>query len=121
MFRQLFAFLFDIQLCEGVPRSPHWPAVRNDFLTHFPSCAACGKREALQVHHIYPVNWPDGKTKELDPENLITLCESKGMNCHLRIGHLGDFKSRNADVRNDAAASLHKIQHRPYPSSGELE
>lgn len=97
------------------PRSSHWPAKRAEWLRAHPTCAACGGAEGLQVHHILPVSWPGGRELELSDSNLITLCTAKGHNCHLWIGHLGDFKSRNPDVRADAAAMLRKIKARPYP------
>jgi len=40
---------------------------------------------------------------ELELDNLITLCETKGKKCHLNIGHLGNWKQENPNVINDAA------------------
>lgn len=99
----------------GVPRSPKWAGVRAGHLKQFPACAACGSRKCVEVHHVVPVSWPGGKELELDPANLLTLCESKTMNCHLWIGHLGDFRSRNPNAVADAAAVLAKVRGRPYP------
>lgn len=41
---------------------------------------------------------------ELEPSNLMTLCERKkyGINCHLLVGHLGDYRRINPDVHGDA-------------------
>lgn len=88
---------------KGDERSKDWPIVRDNFLSANPSCAVCGGTKKLQVHHIIPFNIaPD---MELDHENLITLCTSKkyGINCHLLIGHLGNFKRANVSVKADAA------------------
>jgi hypothetical protein len=62
-----------------------------------------------QVHHIFPFHYcialgrPD---LELDPRNLITLCEDEprrpGQNHHLLVGHLDSFESSNLDVVLDA-------------------
>lgn len=94
-------------------RSPLWPSVRKRHLRANPRCAACGGIDDVEVHHIYPVSWPGGKDSELLTENLISLCEKRG--CHLRIGHLGDYRARNPDVVADAAAMYQKVKNRPYP------
>jgi 5-methylcytosine-specific restriction protein A len=80
-------------------RSSGWSKVEHEFLKTHGVCAACGGREALQVHHVKPFHLhPE---LELDPENLITLCMSGDLDCHLRIGHGGSFKCYNPDVRED--------------------
>ncbi len=95
----------------GLPaRSPRWPAVRKVHLKTNPTCAACGTRDKLEVHHIHPFHiYPE---LELVGSNLLTLCETGG-NCHLMIGHLKNFKSYNIAVRKDAEALLQKIKARP--------
>lgn len=105
-------------LIDGRPdtdRSPHWPRVRAGHLKAEPTCAACGTREHLAVHHIWPFGWPGGDKTELDPSNLITLCESPARNCHLLIGHLLDYRSRNPSVVADALWFRARITNRPYP------
>ena len=95
----------------GLPaRSPRWPAVRGAHLKRNPTCAACGTRDKLEVHHIHPFHiYPE---LELVGSNLLTLCETGG-NCHLMIGHLKNFKSYNIAVRKDAEVLLQKIKARP--------
>ena len=82
-------------------RSSRWPSVRAAHLEKNPTCALCGGIEALEVHHIVPFHIDPAN--ELNPANLITLCESKrrGVNCHLGIGHLGNYKRSNPTVRED--------------------
>jgi hypothetical protein len=97
----------------GKKRSGHWPTVRKEHLEKNPTCAVCGGKEHLEVHHIRPFHLhPD---LELNPDNFITLCESKknGVNCHLLFGHLGSFKSFNADVNKDSTEWIQKILNRP--------
>lgn len=96
-------------------RSPKWPAVRAEHLRAHPECEACGESRVrfLNVHHIVPFHVDP--TKELDPENLITLCEGETVNCHLLFGHLRNWRSWNADVRKDAAEWRAKIKNRPMP------
>lgn len=77
-------------------RSSSWSSVRKNFISFFPTCAACNSREKLEVHHIVPFNVDP--SKELDSTNLITLCKY----CHLVIGHLRDYKIYNDDVIQDA-------------------
>lgn len=64
----------------GGPRSSHWPKIRKEHLNKESCCQACGGEKELNVHHIIPYHID--KTKELDPDNLITLCEGGGINCH---------------------------------------
>jgi 5-methylcytosine-specific restriction protein A len=83
------------------PRSSKWPSLRKHFLETHPECAACGSKEFLEVHHVksFHLN-PD---LELDPNNLIVLCDKPGPdNHHLKIGHLNNFKQENPNVRSDA-------------------
>lgn len=88
-------------------RSPKWNKVRDDFVEQHTTCAACGGKEKLQVHHKQPFHiHPE---LELVHTNLMTLCESK-TKCHLEIGHLGNWKSFNPNVVEDATKAL--TQHR---------
>jgi 5-methylcytosine-specific restriction endonuclease McrA len=84
----------------GRSRSPEWPALAHAHLQKEPACVACGYRgKGLQVHHIKPFHlFPE---LELDPNNLITLCEVKGRDHHLLLGHLDDWESYNLNVRTD--------------------
>ena len=94
-------------------RSSHWASVRAQHLKNNPCCAVCGGTEKLEVHHIKPFHLhPD---LELLPANLITLCEANhgGMNCHLAVGHLGNYRSFNVDVQTDAKTWAQKITNRP--------
>jgi 5-methylcytosine-specific restriction protein A len=93
----------------GKKRDGRWPALRRLFLKG-KVCAVCGGKKKLEAHHILPFHlYP---ARELDPNNLIPLCEGPG-NCHLSFGHLHNFSSYNADVVNDAANFAFKIAHRP--------
>lgn len=83
------------QKTTGKERSPEWGKVRKYHLAKQPFCAVCGKKEKLQVHHINPFHLhPE---LELDPNNLITLCENgnKTIDCHLVFGHFGNFRTKN--------------------------
>jgi 5-methylcytosine-specific restriction endonuclease McrA len=97
----------------GSKRSGHWPTIRKEHLKKNPVCAVCGGDKMLEVHHKLPFHLDP--TLELNPVNLITLCESKdnGINCHLGVGHLGNFKSYNRDIEKDEAEWNQKIKNRP--------
>lgn len=105
-------------LTKGVPlgavRSGRWPTARRNHLLKFPNCQVCGEAKLkVEVHHVKPFHLhPE---LELDPDNLITLCESmhNGVSCHQLFGHLGDFHSVNKDVRQDAKEWAEKITKRP--------
>lgn len=85
----------------GSKRSSKWPKVRAQHLKEFPKCAVCGGNKKLEVHHVEPFHI--NADLELDPTNLMTLCESKkgGLTCHLAIGHLGNYRRVNKKVRED--------------------
>jgi 5-methylcytosine-specific restriction protein A len=84
----------------GHERSPEWPRVEKEHLLREPACVACGhKGQGLQVHHIKPFHLHPHL--ELDPDNLITLCEIKGREHHLLLGHLDEWESYNVHVRHD--------------------
>lgn len=100
---------FEPRFLRYANRSPRWPKVRAAHLIENPSCAACGKSDRLDIHHIEPVHIrPE---RELDPDNLITLCSN---NCHIIFGHLMNYKSWNKDVVSDCAVYLNKVKVRPY-------
>ena len=90
MFRWLTATVF------GAPRSGQWPRVRREHLEREPVCQACGRRKALEVHHVVPFHID--KPKECDPTNLISLCADP---CHFVHGHLMGWSRVNPSVRDD--------------------
>lgn len=99
-----------IAFCSAGPRSPHWHRVRDEHLAAHPTCAACGGRAHLNVHHIQPFHlFPD---LELDPKNFITLCENPDRHCHIRVGHSWNFSAYNPHVVEDAARELDRLQNR---------
>src|SRR6056300_1305890 len=90
-------------------RSYTWSKVRKEHLKRNPECAACGRKDDLEVHHIVPYHVDPNR--ELDPSNLITLC---GKYCHFVFGHFMDWKSWNENVIRDC--TLHRLgkSNRPY-------
>ena len=94
----------------GIKRSSKWQTVRKHFLEQNPYCAVCESTKQLEAHHIIPFHL-DPKL-ELDINNLITLCESKkyGINCHLLIGHLGNYKTSNQNCKVDAEVMNMKLK-----------
>ncbi len=90
-------------------RSPQWRRVERIHLLAHPSCAACGTRTRVEVHHIVPVHVaPD---RELDSGNLLSLCRGRlHRGCHFRVGHLRNWRRWNPNVVADAAASLANLR-----------
>lgn len=88
-------------------RSPKWKTVRKNHLKTHNKCESCEVKKNLEVHHVVPVHVDP--TRELDPSNFMTLCES----CHLLFGHLMNWKSYNENVREDCAKITAKIKNRP--------
>ncbi len=95
----------------GAMRSSRWSGVRNAHLRLYPNCEICGKNKGLNVHHKMPFHLHP--QLELDPNNLVTLCEDGGMNCHITFGHLGNFKSYNASIDEDIKIWKAKVLNRP--------
>lgn len=85
----------------GIKRSPLWAHVEKQHLLREPGCVVCGyKGKWVQVHHVKPFHLhPE---LELDPHNLVTLCERKGRDHHLLLGHFDNWKSYNEHIRADA-------------------
>lgn len=92
-------------------RSPLWPAKRREHIRREPCCQACGAWGDLEVHHLWPVSFPNGKEAELVDANLITMCRA----CHLEHGHSFDYAARNVHCREDCARMRSRIRLRQYP------
>ncbi len=71
----------------GLPRSPKWPEFRQTILKAQPWCSACGRTDAIEVHHIQPFHIQP--QMELQTTNVIVLCEGDVMHCHYMLGHRG--------------------------------
>lgn len=91
-------------------RSSKWPACERAFKKLHPFCAYCGGTLNIQVHHVHQFRDMTAEQKgtdapggELDWDNLISLCENQPEDHHLKIGHLGNFKHSNPNVREDCA------------------
>ena len=94
---------------DGPQRSSQWTKVRKEHLKNNPVCVVCGDTRQLNVHHIKPFHLhPE---LELEPSNLMTLCESAsyGIICHLLIGHLGNYKNVNPNSVEDAKVWHNKL------------
>lgn len=91
---------------ESHQRSPEWISVRKTHLIKHPCCAACGwsemnGKQKVQVHHIMPFClYPQA---ELDPNNLISLCEIGIDGCHSNFGHPLGTQSYNPYVLQHTA------------------
>src|SRR3990167_4774560 len=97
----------------GAARSSGWNKVRKDFLERHPTCALCEGNKTLEIHHKKPFHLhPE---LELDPNNLITLCESgkNGIVCHRAFGHLGSYQSVNINIEEDVRVWNAKKKSRP--------
>lgn len=98
-------------------RAAGWPAVRAQWLKDHPTCAACGRaadpRIVIVPHHVVPVHVDP--SRELYPDNLISLCEPSTpgpWGCHFWVGHLGDWRCVNTFSREVAKDMLAAIQGR---------
>ena len=95
----------------GVKRSPKWRKVRAKYLKANPVCEICGTSKSLEVHHILPFHW--FPSAELDPDNLMTLCDGWGKkgsrSCHLLFGHYGNWKKYNRHMKSTALIWSHNL------------
>lgn len=89
-------------------RSPKWSSLRKKYLNSNPACAVCGSTIKPEVHHIVPVHIDPNK--ELDEDNLITLCDKY---CHFIFGHLMNYRSWNPNILKDARYYCSQIKNRP--------
>lgn len=92
----------------SIQRSSQWSSIRSQHLLKYPCCQACGSCKKPEVHHIVPVHIDP--SRELDLENLITLCNKY---CHFAIGHLMNYRSWNEDVIKDSEVYNTKVKNRP--------
>lgn len=95
------------RILELKQRASAWRELRSEHLRKEPECAACGRKVNLEVHHVIPVSF--NPQRELDPENLITLCASP---CHIMFGHLLNYHCYNKDVRRMAADFKRAVKNR---------
>lgn len=89
-------------------RSYQWKRIRAAHLKEKPECAVCGSTKNVVPHHIIPFSVDP--SRELDPSNLISLCEGKTFNCHLFFGHLRNWSGYNPDVVQDARFWREKLK-----------
>lgn len=91
----------------SLPRHPLWKKIRIEHLKKFPFCMVCGNIKKVVPHHIIPVHVDP--SKELDLENLVSLCEGDTFNCHLFFGHFRNWTKYNPDVLKDALEWNRKV------------
>lgn len=93
---------------KGAKRSSQWGKVRRAHLKKYPTCRVCGSKKTLRVHHL--IAFHIAPHLELEPRNLVTLCESsKTLNCHLVFGHLKNFRRTNPSCEVDVASWYIKL------------
>lgn len=96
----------------GAERSSQWSSFKVQFAkTHPKVCAVCGTTKGLQLHHKTPFS--RDKSRELDPTNVVWLCEQGEHSCHLIFGHLYSFFSYNLDLDNTIKEWNVLITNRP--------
>ena len=96
----------------GAARSSAWPAFRKRYEKIEPKkCKVCGD-DRSELHHILPFH--KDPSREMDSTNVIWLCDGAGtLEHHRGLGHLGNFRSWNAEIEVDARILHDKIMHRP--------
>lgn len=96
----------------GAARSSQFAKLSRDMIKEAGGLCRMGLHKAtilnpLNTHHVLPFH--EHPEYELKRPNLIVLCRFH----HLWNGHLGSWKSSNAQVREDAAEFTTKVKARP--------
>ena len=97
----------------GIARNSNWNKfVKDLIIVRGNKCEITGGAKKLIGHHIIPFHKrPD---LEMVKENIIIVSEKVfGSNIHLAMCHLGNFKSWNPNIEEDAKMWLEKITNRP--------
>jgi 5-methylcytosine-specific restriction endonuclease McrA len=86
------------------PRCSGWERFAEKCKGEHPQCASCGlygDDGTIEAHHIHAYELmteaqrgTDAPGGELDPNNIILLCRP----CHLKYGHLGNFKHSDPNI-----------------------
>lgn len=105
-----FMRIMGLSRLQALPRSPRWREIRQVHLKNHPTCEVCGNSKNVVPHHIVPFSIDP--SRELDPSNLISLCEGPTFNCHLFFGHLRNWSCHNPDIVEDARIWRNKINQR---------
>ncbi len=84
----------------GMPRSGHWPALRDAIIAEQPWCSVCRRSTDLIVHHLMPFHLKP--ELELDKKNLFVLCETPDFNCHFVLAHFRNWEHYNKNILNVA-------------------
>jgi 5-methylcytosine-specific restriction endonuclease McrA len=96
----------------GLPRASGWEKFAREWIEENPTCAACGGKEHLQLHHKKPFH--NHRELELSKKNVITLCMAPNRLCHFILGHLFNWSSWNDEVEEMSAKMLEKVLGRPH-------
>jgi 5-methylcytosine-specific restriction endonuclease McrA len=83
-----------IDKTKALVRGGAWRSTREEHIRENGYCVSCGREKELEVHHVVP--WAEDERLRLDPHNLLTLCRP----CHLRFGHLSNWKDSNKEIRD---------------------
>jgi phage terminase large subunit-like protein len=84
-----------------------WRRLSLDVRTDHPTCQRCNASWSTSVHHVKPLNTPDGWEHRLDREGLRALCDS----CH-------ELEEREAEAQPEpvkhAGGRLHVVEDETY-------
>lgn len=96
----------------GVPRTPGWTKESRDYKISVGNVSEISGKKGtifnpLQVHHCIPFHL--APEKELDWDNFICVTRWE----HFIMCHLGNWKSWNINIKEDAKIWFNKISNRP--------
>ena len=91
------------QLRLGPRDTAAYKRAMSTYLTAHPVCQFCNKPGGkVEVHHIIPVSVDPARAADMT--NMITL--HRKPDCHMIVGHLGNFRDYNRNVVQVCAAMV---------------
>lgn len=78
----------------GVRNTKEYRLAMKEYIKEHPNCEFCGRNKKVDVHHKKPVSF--APELAADKNNMITLCRKP--QCHLVVGHLGNYKNYNKHI-----------------------
>jgi len=80
--------------------------VMQQYRSEHTECAWCGRKKKLDVHHLVPVSVAPERADNYS--NMIMLCRKP--QCHLQIGHNGNYASRYVENVSEICATRNVVK-----------
>ena len=93
--------ILNIKAPDGASWSGKWRKAKRAYYKKYGKvCKCCGaskKKDKIELHHKLPRHlFPELALAE---DNFISLCNRKGVGCHFRHGHMGNYHNYNQSIK----------------------